>query len=105
MSARPVVLRTQDKERLPEHPSLLPAAESHQLERKWPNGRTVARPRRLGARASASVLGTRIVVAVEGGLGTWYVLFCSATHVKRARDAELVFLGYCSRTRVRRVLP
>lgn len=106
VSARPVVLRTQDQEGLPEHPTLLPAAEGQQLERKWPNGRTVARPRRLGARASASVLGTRIVVAVEGGLSTWYVLLCSlATRVKRARDAELVFLGYCSRTRVRRVLP
>lgn len=102
VSARPVVLRTQDQEGLPEHPSLLSAAEEQQ--RKWPNGRTVARPRR--ARASASVLGTRIVVAVEGGLSTWYVLLCSlATRVKRARDAELVFLGYCSRTRVRRVLP
>lgn len=89
VSARPVVLRTQDQECLPEHPSLLTAAEGHQLERKWPNGRTVARPRRLGARASASVLGTRIVVAVEGGLGTWYVGYARVT---RAGVAELMLL-------------
>lgn len=87
MSARPVVLRTQDQERLPEHPSLLTAAEGHQLERKWPNGRTVARPRR--ARASAPVLDSRIVVAVEGGLGTWYVGYA---RVKRAGVAELMLL-------------
>lgn len=48
----------------------------------------MARPRR--ARASAPVLDSRIVVAVEGRPSAWYVGYAC---VKRASVAELVLFG------------